>query len=89
MKLLSTRSRAQLWKLQDAVRRAAQDREGVLRMLLNAREVLADEAQRELWLEFSCVDQEYRCAVARLAQFVEDHGSAAGAMDHGQDGSAT
>lgn len=89
MKLLSTRSRARLWKLQDAVRRASQEREKVLRVLLNARDALAAEAQRELWLEFSCVDQEYRCAVTRLEHFVEQHGSATSEDDAAMDGSAT
>ena len=77
MKLLSTRTRARLWKLQDAVRHAATEREKVLKVLLNAREALAMEARREMLLEFSCVDQEYRCAVSRLASFVEKHGSEA------------
>jgi hypothetical protein len=77
VKLLSTRTRAQLWKLQEAVRQAAQEREKVLRVLVNGRAALAPEARHELWLEFSCVDQEYRYAVDSLAQFVERHGSAA------------
>jgi hypothetical protein len=77
VKLLSTRTRAQLWKLQEAVRRTAQEREKVLRVLVNARVALAPEARHELWLEFSCVDQEYRHAVDSLERFVEGHGSAA------------
>lgn len=76
MKLLSTRARAELWKLQGAVRRAADERNKVLRVLLNARGALAREAQHELWLEFSCVDQEYRYSVTKLAAFCERHGLA-------------
>jgi hypothetical protein len=78
VKLLSTRARAQLWKLQDAVRQAAQERDKVLRVLMNARGALAPEARHELWLEFSCVDQEYQFQVRQLAEFCERHGSAAG-----------
>lgn len=78
MKLLSTRARAQLWKLQDAVRQSAQEREKVLRVLLNARDALAPEARHELLLEFACVDQEYQCQVARLTEFCERHGNDTG-----------
>jgi hypothetical protein len=31
-------------------------------------------AQREFWLEFSWVDEEYRAAVRKLAQFCRHHG---------------
>lgn len=89
MKLLSTRARAQLWKLQDTVRLAAQEREKLWRVLISAREALAEEARRELWLEFSCVDHEYRYAVTRLAQFVERHGHATDSDEPGYDGSVT
>jgi len=34
-------------------------------------------AQREFWLEFSWIDQEYRVAVGRLAQFCLRYGLAA------------
>jgi hypothetical protein len=89
VKLLSTRARAQLWKLQDAVRQTARERDSTLRVLLNAREALAPEARRELWLEFSCVDQEYRYAVSQLALFVEQHGSGASGSEAARDGSST
>jgi hypothetical protein len=90
VKLLSTRARAQLWKLQDAVRQAAQERDKVLRVLMNARSALAPEARHELWLEFSCVDQEYQFQVRQLAEFCERHGSAAGAGEVAlRDGSVT
>ena len=58
-------------------------------MLLNTREALAQEAQRELSLEFSCVDQEYRYAVTCLRQFVEQHGSATGDDEPMLDNGAT
>jgi hypothetical protein len=73
MKLLSTRARAQLWKLQLAVRTAATARNQSLPMLLRARKAVTHEALREMWLEFSCADQEYRHAVAQLAAFVQQH----------------
>jgi hypothetical protein len=89
VKLLSTRARAQLWKLQDAVRQASQERQKILKVLMNASEALALEARRELWLEFACLDQEYRHAVTQLGQFVEKHGSATGDGDSGLEGNAT
>lgn len=73
MKLLSTRARAELWKLQSAMRVAAKDRNKSLPMLLRGRKAITQEALRELWLEFSCADQEYRHAVAQLAAFVKKH----------------
>jgi hypothetical protein len=73
VKLLSTRSRAKLWKLQDSVREAADERNRVLRVLLVAHQALAEEAQRELWMEFSCADQEYRYRVVELATFCTRH----------------
>jgi len=76
VKLLSTRACAKLWKLQDSVREAAGDRNRLLRVLLHAHGALAGEAQREMWLEFSCADQEYRYAVTNLARFCESHGAA-------------
>jgi hypothetical protein len=73
VKLLSTRARAQLWKLQDAVRAAASARNQRLPMLLRGHQAITEEALREMWLEFSCADQEYRHAVAQLAAFVSRH----------------
>jgi hypothetical protein len=74
VKLLSTRARAQLWKLQEAVRATSRDRDRWLRLLNSGRAVLAPSAHRDLWMEFSCADQEYQHAVARLADFVRGHG---------------
>jgi hypothetical protein len=73
VKLLSTRARAQLWKLQDAVKETAGERNRVLRVLLHAHGALVEEAQRELWREFSQADQEYRYCVVELASFCERH----------------
>jgi len=75
MKLLSTRARAKLWRLQTAVREAAKERDGLLRILISSRAVLTPEAQLEHWMEFACADQEYRHAVTNLADFVSTHSS--------------
>ena len=77
MKLLSTRACAELWKLQTAVRQAAEERNKVLRVLMNGHSALTQDAQHELWMEFSWVDQEYRFTVMQLAAFCERHGSKA------------
>ena len=77
MKLLSTRACAELWRLQSAMRHAASERSTVLRMLLSNRNVITPSAQRELWLEFACMDQEYRYTVAQLVAFCAAHGSRA------------
>lgn len=75
MKLLSTRARAELWKLQASMRHAADERSKVLRVLLGSRTALTPAAQHDLWLEFAWVDQEYRFAVMQLAAFCAKHGS--------------
>ncbi len=76
MKLLSTRARAELWRLQNAMRVAGKERERLLRMLSSSRVALSVDAQRDICLEFACADQEYRHAVAMLANFVRHHGDA-------------
>jgi hypothetical protein len=79
MKLLSTRARAQLWRLQAAVRSASKERDRLLRILNSSRAALTADAQRDVWLEYSCADQEYRHAVALLSDFVLKHESASNA----------
>ncbi len=73
MKLLSTRARAHLWKLQEAVRATSKERERSMRLLQSGRSVLTASAHRDLWMEFSCADQEYQHAVSQLAEFVQGH----------------
>jgi hypothetical protein len=75
VKLLSTRARAELWKLQAVLHKVADERNGLLKVLLDSPGVLTPGAQRELWLEFSWLDQEYRFCVAQLVAFCEKHGS--------------
>lgn len=59
----------ELRELQSALRKLAQDRSTALRMFAAARGAATPDAQREFWLEFAWIDQEYRAAVSRLAQF--------------------
>jgi hypothetical protein len=69
MKLLSRRARDELGALQDAMQELATHRNMALRMLIASRNATTRVAQREFWLEFSWIDQEYRAAVRKLAQF--------------------
>jgi len=73
MKLLSRRALDQLGTLQASVQELATHRNTALRMLVASRNTTTSGAQREFWLEFAWVDQEYRIAVRRLAQFCSDH----------------
>jgi hypothetical protein len=73
MKLLSRRALDQLGTLQASVQELANHRNTALRMFLTSRNTTTLVAQREFWLEFAWVDQEYRIAVRRLAQFCTEH----------------
>jgi hypothetical protein len=73
MKLLSRRALDQLGTLQGSVQELAANRNTALRMFLASRNTTTAIAQREFWLEFAWVDQEYRIAVRRLAQFCTEH----------------
>lgn len=73
MKLLSRRALDQLGTLQASVQELAAHRNAALRMFIASRNSTIPVAQREFWLEFAWVDQEYRIAVRRLAQFCADH----------------
>jgi hypothetical protein len=74
MKLLSRRALYELGALQDAMQELAAHRSAALRMLITSRNSTTPVAQREFWLEFSWIDQEYRIAVRKLAQFCLQHG---------------
>ena len=69
MKRLSMRVFAELSMLQASVDEFAGLRNTALRMFIASRGTTTAGAQREFWLEFSWLDQEYRVAVRRLAQF--------------------
>jgi hypothetical protein len=73
MKLLSRRALDQLGTLQASMQELASHRNTALRMFVASRNTTTPVAQREFWLEFSWVDQEYRIAVRKLAQFCTDH----------------
>jgi hypothetical protein len=59
-----------------SVRKLSADRNTALRIFTASRFVAIASAQREFWLEFSWLDQEYRVAVRRLAQFCTQHRNA-------------
>ena len=66
---LSRRARARLGLLQASVSKLAAQRNEALRLFVASRHATTAESQREFWLEFSWIDQEYRAAVHRLAEF--------------------
>jgi hypothetical protein len=78
MKLLSRRALDQLGTLQASVQELALHRNTALRMFMAGRNTTTARAQREFWLEFAWVDQEYRIAVRRLAQFCTEHRDSVG-----------
>jgi hypothetical protein len=78
MKLLSRRALDQLGSLQASVQELAVHRNTALRMFVASRNTTTAMAQREFWLEFTWVDQEYRIAVRRLAQFCTEHQDSSG-----------
>lgn len=75
-KLLSRRALEELVALQLKVRQLYQDRTTAFRIFAASRAGAIGSAQREFWLEFSWLDQEYRVAVRRLAQFCVEHRNA-------------
>jgi len=74
MRLLSRRALDELGVLQDAVHDLALVRGTALKMFITSRNSTTPVAQREFWLEFSWIDEEYRAAVRKLAQFCQQHG---------------
>ena len=74
MKSLSLRGYDQLRALQAVLRDVTQGRNTALRIFMASRYSTTPAARREFWLEFSWLDQEYRAAVSRLAQFCSLHG---------------
>jgi len=73
VKLLSRRALEELSALQGSMQELARDRNAALRLFITSRETTTYVAQREFWLEFAWLDQEYRMAVYRLAQFCLEH----------------
>lgn len=62
--------------LQSSVCKLAVQRNEALRLFIASRHATTPAAQREFWLEFSWVDQEYRAAVHQLAEFCRQRLSA-------------
>ena len=77
MRLLSRRALDELAELQDAMQELADHRGAALRIFITSRNATTLVAQREFWLEFSWIDQEYRAAVVKLAQFCARYGDSA------------
>jgi hypothetical protein len=73
MKILSRRAVFELGALQASVHELGTHRNSALRLFMASRNATTALAQREFWLEFSWIDQEYRAAVRRLAEFCEEH----------------
>jgi len=76
LRILSRRVMGELGALQASVRDLGTHRNAALRLFLASRNATTTLAQREFWLEFSWIDQEYRAAVRRLAQFCAEHRAA-------------
>ena len=68
-KLLPRAALEELSLLQTNLHELAMRRNSAFRIFATSRSVAIDSAQRELWLELAWLDQEYRYAVRRLAQF--------------------
>ncbi len=74
---LSRRATLQLRTLEAAVRALSSDRSKAFQLLRASREATTRLAQRDFWLEFVWLDQEYRIAVHRLATFCRQYQRAA------------
>ena len=78
---LSRRARARLGLLQATVSKLSAQRNEALRLFIASRHATTPAAQREFWLEFSWIDQEYRAAVHRLAEFCRQRPAAQTSAD--------
>jgi hypothetical protein len=74
-KILSRRAIGALGALEANVRELGMRRSAALRLFIASRHATTLLTQREFWLEFSWIDQEYRAAVRRLAEFCAEHRS--------------
>ncbi|HEY4749981.1 MAG TPA: hypothetical protein VIH60_06305 [Steroidobacteraceae bacterium] len=73
LRVLSRRTLEELSTLQARLRALSAPRQIALRIFVASRHSTTPVAQREFWLEFSWLDQEYRAAVHQLAQFCRAH----------------
>jgi hypothetical protein len=67
--------------LEASVQKLGTHRRAALRLFLASRNTTTMPAQREFWLEFSWIDQEYRAAVRRLAAFCAARRDGSGARE--------
>ncbi|HVP32943.1 MAG TPA: hypothetical protein VMT09_04775 [Steroidobacteraceae bacterium] len=74
-KILSRRTIGALGALEASVQELGSHRSTALRVFIASRNATTLVAQHEFWLEFSWIDQEYRVAVRRLAEFCAAHGA--------------
>lgn len=72
-RILSRRAAGELGTLEANLHELGTHRSEALRLFVASRNATTELAQREFWLEFSWIDQEYRAAVRRLAEFCEEH----------------
>jgi len=72
-KILSRRAIGELGALEASLQELGTHRSAALRLFLASRNATTLLAQHEFWLEFSWIDQEYRAAVRRLAEFCAEH----------------
>jgi hypothetical protein len=77
-KVLSRRAFEEFYSLDARVREVARFRNMAFRVFAASRFAAITSAQREFWFEFAWLDQEYRHAVRRLAQFCLEHRNRAG-----------
>lgn len=73
MRILSRRAREEFDTLQAGVHALGEDRNAALRLFFASRHATTPIAQRDFWLEFSWLHQEYQAAVRRLALFCREH----------------
>ena len=67
--LPSRRAIGELGALAASVQELGTHSSAALRLFLASRHATTQLTQHEFWLEFSWIDQEYRAAVRRLAEF--------------------
>jgi hypothetical protein len=71
--ILSRRALLEFGALQESLDELRGQRNAALRMFLVSRYAATAIAQREFWLEFAWLNQEYRAAVRRLARFCRQY----------------
>jgi hypothetical protein len=73
VRILWRQAQEELSALQATLNVLGAPRNAALRRFMASRHATTPTAQREFWLEFAWLDQEYRAAVRRLAEFCREH----------------